>query len=106
MIVDIQILGFDPTIDKMSYFSNQAVYPGKIIPLNKIDEYICKDLNKEVNSTTYSFELNTIVSNGILCYYNGDFSESAFNKALEIDHPLRQITLKFIKEDYTFECWR
>lgn len=78
---------------------------GKPVPLNTIDEMICKELAIPCSSTNYSVEFQMISSIGDAVWATGEWNQKIFDKLVGKDDRLRDMVMKYINGEYVYECW-
>lgn len=91
------------------YFKFTDPTTEQAIPLDVIDNEICKDFDEPCLDHSYSIMFQLITGIGDYATASGVFSMAAFDEAIEkcsIDADRRWKILKFIRGKYNYSSWR
>ena len=78
---------------------------GSVIPLNKIDDEIRRDLGLPKDDDAFSTEYTTIVEAGITIFGNGRFNQDMFDEIFMDNLKLKEIAKDYYTGKYKFNCW-
>lgn len=78
---------------------------GEKVSLNKIDRLVCEEFGIDVDENVYSIEFQTICLIGETVYAKGEWNEERFLEIVKNDYRLERIARRFLKDEYTYDCW-
>lgn len=78
---------------------------GTLVPLNKIDELVCKDFGIPCHEQNYSIEFQIITSVGDAVWSSGNWNQKIFDNLVGKNEKIRDIVMKYINGEYIYECW-